>query len=125
MPTLTYLGPWGQTPIKELGTLHRSQPVEVSTDFVDRLGPFDPKHFRLEGYEGKTVDAGGDGIPDEGWRIADIKAWMRDNDVTIGAGYKTKSRLLDMVRESLNPVEEVVEVEETAPEAAAETLTEE
>jgi len=30
-----------------------------------------------------------------------------------------------MVRESLNPVEEVVEVEETAPEAAAETLTEE
>ena len=126
MPTLTYLGPYSQTPIKRYGTLHRDVPVEVDQEWLDAHGPWDPTRFALGGdYEAPTADAGNDGIPDSGWRVADIKVWLKDNDVALGAGYKTKSRLLDMVRDSLNPVEEVVEVEETAPEAAAETLTEE
>ena len=125
MPTLTYLGPYSQTPIKRYGTLHRHVPVEVDQEWLDSHGPWDPEMFALGGdYEAPTADAGNDGIPDDGWRVADIKVWLKDNDVVLGAGYKTKGRLLDMVRDTLNPVEEVVEVEETTPETAEETITE-
>jgi len=125
VPTLTYLGPYSQMPIKRYGTLHRSIAIEVDQEWLDSHGPWDPEMFALGGdYEAPTADAGNDGIPDDGWRVSDIKVWLKENEVSLGAGYKTKSRLLDMVRDTLNPVEEVVEVEETAPEAAEETITE-
>ena len=112
MPTLTYKGilMWRPGP-GGLGTLQRDTPVVVSQEWVDtyrtRLGP----DWVVSGSEAPHVDEGNDGLPDPSWRVADIKAWLSDRGVELGMGYKTKSALLDMVEEELNPtpVEAVTE----------------
>jgi hypothetical protein len=54
--------------------------------------------------------------------VANIKKWLGDEGVEIGYGYKTKTVLLGMVEQHLNPsaseplVEEVAEVAETQQE---------
>jgi len=53
----------------------------------------------------ETVDAGDDGIPDEGWTRNDIIEWLKTREVRTRAGL-TKAQLLTRVEEYLNPVEE-------------------
>tara|TARA_R110002020_G_scaffold15678_1_gene56093 strand:+ start:14614 stop:14886 length:273 start_codon:yes stop_codon:yes gene_type:complete len=70
----------------------------------------------VEGDEGVTVDGGNDGVPDNGWTKKDIGAWLKAQGVGVG-GYATKSKLLGLVEQTLNPpapepepvVEEVLE----------------
>tara|TARA_R110002051_G_scaffold304196_1_gene373417 strand:+ start:620 stop:892 length:273 start_codon:yes stop_codon:yes gene_type:complete len=70
----------------------------------------------VEGDEGVTVDGGKDGVPDDGWTKKDIGAWLKVQGIGVG-GYATKSKLLGLVEQTLNPpapepepvVEEVLE----------------
>ena len=134
MPTLRYNGPsfYGRCPDPATGDFTRGEEREVTQSWVDEwrrnLGA--PK-FTLIGDEGVTVDAGLDGIPDAGWKNADIKAWLAERDITLSRGYTTKSGLLALVEEHLNPpistpvvVEEVVEemIEEVVEEVVEEPL---
>ena len=112
MPTLTYKGifMWRPAP-GGLGTAERDQPIEVSKEWIDmyhvRLGP----DWVVSGGEAPHVDEGNDGIPDPSWRVADIKQWLTDSGVSIGSRYRTKTALLALVQEELNPtpVEEAAE----------------
>ena len=88
----------------------------------------------MEGDEAPTTDAGGDGLPDDGWRRADIIDWVRANGGTVGRVYQTKTQLLAQVDTILNPpapepvVEEIAEepvVEEVVEEAVEEAVVEE
>ena len=90
--------------------------------------------WRVEGDEAPTTDAGGDGLPDDGWRRADIIDWVRANGGTVGRVYQTKTQLLAQVDTILNPpapepvVEEIAEepvVEEVVEEAVEEAVVEE
>ena len=91
------------------------------------------ERWALEGDEPLTTDAGNDGLPDDGWRRADIIDWVRANGGTVGRVYQTKTQLLAQVDTILNPpapepvVEEIAEepvVEEVVEEAVEETATE-
>lgn len=112
MPTVTYKGifMWRPAP-GGLGTAERDKPIEVSQEWLDhnriRLGP----DWVVSGGEAPHVDEGNDGIPDPSWRVAEIKTWLTDNGVNIGSRYRTKTALLALVEEHLNPtpVEEAAE----------------
>ena len=122
MPTITYLGPYMYRRMLGMnGNWVRGEPVEVSQEWLNHNARYRaaPKHFKIEGDEGVTVDAGNDGLPDSGWTKKDIGAWLKGKGEVV-SGYTTKSKLLDMVKTTLNPpapepepvVEEVL-VEET------------
>ena len=94
--------------------------------------------MRIEGDEAIHSDALNDGIPDSGWRKAQIETWLKSYGVTVPSGYKTKSSLLTMVDMVLSPaaeeeiepelvVEEVVDeiIEEAIEEASVEPIIEE
>ena len=125
MPTITYKGPWYTVPNRDNSqpAWIRNQPREVTTEYLDaNLKYFSLDHFTIEGYEHPTMDAGRDGIPDSGWRKADIEAWLAERGSPAKAGYKTKTTLLSLVDSVLNPVAEA-EVE-AEPEVVEETVEE-
>ena len=101
----------------------RGEPVEVSQEWLNKHRVrMSPKTFKIEGDEGVTVDAGNDGLPDSGWTKKDIGAWLKGKGEVV-SGYTTKSKLLDMVKTTLNPpapepepVVEEVPVEEAVEE---------
>lgn len=71
-----------------------------------------------EHVEVETVDAGADGVPDSGWRRADIISWLAKYDANPGR-YATKTQLLGIVDALMNPdrIEEVADIaEEPVPE---------
>jgi hypothetical protein len=74
----------------------------------------------VEGDEGVTVDDG-DGLPDNGWTKKDITAWLKAQGAEVG-GYATKSKLLGLVAQTLNPPAPEPEpvVEEVQEEVPAE-----
>lgn len=77
--------------------------------------------MRIEGDELLHSDALGDGIPDSGWRKAQIETWLKSYGVTVPGGYKTKSSLLSIVDTVLSPAAE----EEIEPEPLAEEVVDE
>ena len=124
MPTVTFLGPMMYRRRMDMsGQWIRGQPVEVSQEWLDhQRNRLLSQFFRIEGDAGVTVDAGNDGLPDSGWTKKDISAWLKGKGEVV-SGYTTKSKLLDMVKTTLNPpapepepvVEEVL-VEEAVEE---------
>ena len=77
--------------------------------------------MRIEGDELLHSDALGDGLPDSGWRKAQIETWLKSYGVTVPGGYKTKSSLLSIVDTVLSPAAE----EEIEPEPLAEEVVDE
>ena len=59
------------------------------------------------------------------WTKAKIVEWLEDNGSSVGGGYRTKTKLLELVDEVLNPPAPVAEpVVEEAPVEETETETE-
>ena len=83
----------------------RGEVRDVSQAWVDQwrrllVAPY----FSLEGDEAPTADEGEDGIPDESWRRGDISAWLNSQGVEFAASsYWTKTKLLQLVDQHLNP----------------------
>ena len=132
MPEARFLGPHYET--RSLGKdvrFPRGAWVYLTQAWLDdNRNNMYSGNFEIRGDE-FTVDQGGDGLPDDGWTRADIMAWLKEQGVPIGRTYKTKTALLGMVEQQLNPpapepvVEEAeVEVVEEAPVTEAETETE-
>lgn len=129
MPIVRYNGPsfYRRSPDVYSPDFSRGERREVSQAWVNewRRLLVEPA-FTLTGDEGVTEDLHSDGIPDSGWTNSDITSWLREQGVTIGRGYKTKSTLLAMVQLHLNPpVEPPVVEEEPEPEPVAEENIEE
>lgn len=96
--------------------------MEVSQEWLDthRVAICtNPTAFLVEGDAQTvvTVDGGADGIPDSGWVKKDISAWLIERGVEFG-GYATKSKLLALVEETLNPPAPEPVVEPVVEEAA-------
>ena len=125
MPQLKYIGKYYMSPGPAgFGkTVYRGVTYEVTQEWCDKYALTLGSDYELTGSESKTVDALDDGIPDSGWRIGDIKKWLRTEGVSFGAGYRTKGALLGLVEEHLNPAPPVVEVAEV-PEVAEEQTME-
>ena len=126
MPTVTFLGPMMYRRRTDLsGQWIRGEPVEVSQEWLNhQRNRLLSQYFRIEGDAGVTVDAGNDGIPDSGWTKKDISAWLKAKGVEF-SGYATKSKLLGLVEETLNPPApepEPATVEEAVEEAVEESI---
>ncbi|MEK9694212.1 MAG: hypothetical protein VW270_00530 [Candidatus Poseidoniales archaeon] len=129
MPTITYNGPSFTLMLVDGREINRGESMSVTQQWVDDNRLYLQKKgnkITLEGDEGVTLDAGSDGLPDAGWTKKDIQAWLSEQGVEYG-GYATKTKLLSIVEETLNPPtpEPVAEVEPEAPaeESEAETQT--
>lgn len=127
MPTVTFLGPefWRNSP-DQGAEFNRAVPQEKSQAWIDlwRLR-LPASHWRIEGDEPLTVDAGQDGLPDDGWRRGDIIEWIRNNGGSVGRVYQTKTQLLSQVDNLLNPTAPEPIVEETVEEPVVEEVVEE
>jgi hypothetical protein len=105
MPTVTFLGPFFERPMRHtMGMWTRGEVVEVSQHWLDEWRHTLPaSRFLIEGDNGITIDADNDGLPDTGWSRKDILAWLKAQEVPMGAGYLTKTAALKLVEEHLNP----------------------
>ena len=129
LPQVRFLGPFHSIQSNDKQkTFYRGVTTEVSQEWLDlHQNQFvGNANFEISGYEAPTVDADGDGLPDDDWRRADIMDWLKERGVPIGRTYKTKTALLAMVEEHLNPpapepVAEVVEAEVEVEEEQTET----
>ena len=127
MPTVTFIGSefWRNSP-DQGAEFNRAVPQEKSQAWIDQWRRrLSASHWRIEGDEPLTVDAGQDGLPDDGWRRADIIDWVRDNGGTVGRVYQTKTQLLVQVDNLLNPTAPEPIVEETVEEPVVEEVVEE
>ncbi len=127
MPVVTYIG---RSHVRRaidptMRDWEQNQPVEVTSAWLDRFHPrLDSDNFRIEGWtkaeaEERTVDQGGDGIPDAGWSKKDIGKWLESYNLK-PSGYATKSQLLEIVATVMSP-DGVEETEEIAAEIAEES----
>ena len=119
MPTITYKGPRrAGANCGRLGWWVWGEVREVSAEWLEtNRAAVDGPEFRIEGYtfEAPTVDAGGDGIPDMGWKKGDIMGWMDENEVSYSS-LSTKAKLLAAIDAHLNPPEEsLTDGEEAQP----------
>lgn len=119
MPKVTYMGPYFACikRDKSAGEWMRGVPEEVSQEWVNANRRELSGNFRVEGDEGITTDELNDGIPDKGWTIKDIRAWLNKHDAN-PSGYATKTSLLKSVDKVLNPPQP--EIEQAAEEQAVE-----
>ena len=124
MPQLKYNGKFYMSPgPKGFGkTVYRGESYLVTQEWCDKYASFLGSDYELIGSEGKTVDDKADGIPDSGWRVGDIKKWLKAEGVSFGTGYRTKGALLGLVEEHLNPAPPVVVVEEAAEVVEEQTM---
>lgn len=127
MPHLTYKGPFYErkSPDPKVRAFRRKERREVSQEWLNaHRRKISDLVFLVEGDEGVHIDEGNDGIPDMSWTKAKIVEWLEDNGSSVGGGYRTKSKLLEMVDSVLNPpapvVEEPVEEAEEAVEESVE-----
>ena len=131
LPLVRFLGPHYSTRSAGKDVLFpRGAWVEVTQTWMDGNRFHIGANFEVQGDELPTVDQGGDGIPDPEWRRADIMDWLKERGIPIGRTYKTKTALLAMVEEQLNPpapepVAEVVEAEEEIVEEETDITEEE
>ena len=124
MPTVIFRGPMMyRRRTDTAGEWIRGEHVGVSQQWLDEYRlRLPPKYFVIHDDAGVTVDAGNDGIPDSGWTKKDISAWLKAKGVEF-SGYATKSKLLGLVEETLNPPApepEPATVEEPVAEEAVE-----
>ena len=128
MPYLTYKGPFYErkSPDPTIPAFVRGQRREVSQDWLDaHRRKISDLVFLVEGDEGVHFDEGNDGIPDMSWTKAKIVEWLEDNTSDgVGGGYKTKSKLLEMVDAVLNPPAPVPDVPSEVEEAVDEIVEE-
>jgi hypothetical protein len=129
LPIVRYNGPsfYRRSPDAYSPDFTRGEGREVSQAWVDQWRRYlvEPA-FTLTGDEGVTEDLHSDGLPDSGWTNSDITSWLREQGVTVGRGYKTKSTLLELVDLHLNPPPaEPAVVEEPEPEPVVEENIEE
>ena len=105
MPTVTFLGPFFERPMRHaMGMWTRGEVVEVEQEWLNEWRHTLPaSRFLIEGDEETTTDADNDGLPDTGWSRKDILAWLKAQEVPMGAGYLTKTAALKLVEEHLNP----------------------
>jgi hypothetical protein len=124
MPQVKYIGKYHSSPPPRglTYTVYRGISYQVSQKWVDEFGSSLNENYVITGAEAKTVDKLNDGIPDSGWRIGDIKKWLKAEGVSFGAGYRTKGALLGLVEEHLNPAPPVVETEETTEVVEEQTM---
>lgn len=116
MPTITYNGPSFTLMLVDGREIIRGESMLVTQEWVDNNRLYlqrKVKSITVQGDEGVTLDAGSDGLPDAGWTKKDIQAWLKDHDAEY-SGYATKTKLLSIVEETLNP---------PAPEPIAEEQT--
>lgn len=122
MPTITYLGPFHRRRMPDgMGEFARAIPTPVSQAWVDQFRNYLPTtHFRIED-DNPSMDEGNDGIPDKSWKIKDVRNWLDSYDMN-PKGYATKSALLRLVDDVLNPTmaEDVMAEAEEQAEAATE-----
>tara|TARA_R100001509_G_C4862835_1_gene214007 strand:- start:1009 stop:1416 length:408 start_codon:yes stop_codon:yes gene_type:complete len=124
VPTITYIGRRFQKRCVDPSHPNwiRGESREVTAAWLDRYMPrVDMAHYAIEGWEPKvpeaeTVDAGNDGVPDEGWNRKDIATWLAGYDIK-PKGYATKSTLLELVATVMSP-DGVAETEEMVAESA-------
>jgi hypothetical protein len=126
LPQVRFLGPHYET--RSAGkdvVFPRAQWVDVSQKWMDDNRFHMGENFEIEGDEAPTHDDG-DGLPDSGWRRPDIITWLDEQGVSLGLGYKTKSALLGIVEQHLNPPapEPIVEVVEPEVEVVEEIVEE-
>ena len=127
MPTVTYAGKWATRPNRDVYSpeWRRGETVEVTQAWLDEWRHSLKGDFLVVGDEAPHLDGGNDGIPDSAWRKAEIMAWLDNNGIAIGGGYKTKSHLLSVVEEAFSPApveEPVVEAEPEAVEVVEEVI---
>ena len=126
MPIVRYNGPafYRRSPDAYTPDFSRGEEREVSQAWIDEWRQYlVAPSYTLIGDEGVTEDLHSDGVPDSGWTNSDITDWLREQGVTVGRGYKTKSKLLELVGLHLNPPAEPAVVEE--PEEESEPVAEE
>ena len=115
MPTVTYLGPAYSTVLDGVEPRFRRVPFEVDMEWLNTWrARMDPKSWLIEGDEqAPTIE----GVPDAGWKRADILAWLSTNGV-VPSGYTTKGRALELVADYLSEGQndEQVQVEESPVE---------
>lgn len=104
MPTVTFLGPFFERPMRHgIGVWTRGKVNQVTQEWVNEWRHTLPaSHFLIEGEEEVTTDADNDGLPDTGWSRKDILDWMNNNEVSTGSGYLTKTAALKLVEEHLS-----------------------
>ena len=104
MPTVTFLGPFFERPMRHgIGVWTRGKVNQVTQAWLDEWRHSLPaSHFLIESEEVTTIDAGNDGLPDSGWSRKNILDWMNNNEVSTGSGYLTKTAALKLVEEHLS-----------------------
>jgi len=106
----------------------QNRPVEVTSAWLDHYGArLGEEDFRIEGWtpesaEERSVDKGGDGIPDEGWSRKEISKWLAAYNIK-PRGYATKTQLLELVATVMSP-DGVAETEELVAESQEEETQE-
>ena len=127
MPYLTYKGPFYErrSPDRTVPSFKRGDRREVTQEWLNaHRRKISDMAYLIEGDEGVHLDAGSDGIPDMGWTKAKIVEWLEDNGSSVGGGYRTKSKLLEMVDVVLNPPAPVPDVPSEVEEAVDEIVEE-
>jgi len=132
VPTVTYKGRFYSKAGRVPGypDWQRDRPIDMPQATLNewRHTLLPVEDFSIDGDEGVHVDLGGDGVPDEGWTKARIQSWLTGQGVNVPGGYKTKTSLLNMVEDVLNPApveEPVVEAAEVAEPVIEEPVIEE
>lgn len=69
-------------------------PVSVAKEYEKRLGAPEEPEAEVEGEEEPTE---GPSVPDETWKVADLKAFAQDNEVDLGDATK-KADILAAIR---------------------------
>jgi len=107
LPSVRYNGPsfYRRSPDAYTPDFSRGEVRDVSQEWVDQWRRFlKTPYFTIEGDEAPTADEGEDGIPDESWRRGDISAWLDSQGVEFArSSYRTKTKLLQLVDQHLNP----------------------
>ena len=115
MPLLTYLGPSYSVTLDGPTPRIRGEAHEVSHEWLNKWRVrLASENWRIEGDEQTpTIE----GVPDAGWKRADILAWLSTNGV-VPSGYTTKGRALELVGNYLSEGQndEQVQVEESPVE---------
>jgi len=115
VPTVTYLGPSYSVTLDGPTPRIRGEAHEVSHEWLNKWRVrLAPENWRIEGVEqAPTIE----GVPDAGWKRADILAWLSTNGV-VPSGYTTKGRALELVGNYLSEGQndEQVQVEESPDE---------
>ena len=124
MPIVTYNGLHRHRNFPDNGgEFTRGQSVEFTTAWLDKWHNALPSdQFTVEGYEPPTEDEGQGGVPDRGWKVADIRSWLTGYGLN-PKGYATKTALLRLADDALNPQKAESVIAEAAEQAEAEAAT--